>query len=64
VVVGIDHLFCFSLVLGSARRPTDAAFRNFEPTKAFAASGEYCPEARTGRHAHYHCQPGRRSKIR
>jgi hypothetical protein len=36
-VVGIDHLFCFSLVPGSARRPTDAAFRNFtEPMKAFA----------------------------
>jgi hypothetical protein len=36
-VVGIDHLFCFSLVLGSARRPTDAAFKNFtEPMKAFA----------------------------
>jgi hypothetical protein len=26
----------------------------------FHASGEYCPEARTGRHAHYHCRPGRR----
>ncbi len=36
-VVGIDHVFCFSLVLGSARRPTDTAFRNFtEPMKAFA----------------------------
>jgi hypothetical protein len=33
-VVGIDHLFCFSLVPGSARRPTDAAFRNFtEPMR-------------------------------